>query len=156
MAIALSRGYFCVFPVGKTRYPLKRVICKVETAPSAWPRMETAPLGGRSFNGAPNGTRRAAFGNARRPPRLRRSDRKRPYKEKPSRGRSGSRPSTGRSTLRVRVPARCLGGHEKSHLPVAVASNGAPNGTRTRVTALKGRCPRPLDDGDADVGKNIV
>ena len=27
--------------------------------------------------------------------------------------------------------------------------DGAPNGTRTRVTALKGQCPRPLDDGDA-------
>ncbi len=26
--------------------------------------------------------------------------------------------------------------------------NGAPNGTRTRVAALKGRSPRPLDDGD--------
>ena len=25
---------------------------------------------------------------------------------------------------------------------------GAPNGIRTRVTALKGLCPRPLDDGD--------
>ena len=24
-----------------------------------------------------------------------------------------------------------------------------PNGTRTRVTAVKGRCPRPLDDGAA-------
>ena len=26
---------------------------------------------------------------------------------------------------------------------------GVPNGTRTRVAALKGRSPRPLDDGDA-------
>ncbi len=26
--------------------------------------------------------------------------------------------------------------------------NGAPNGIRTRVAALKGQCPRPLDDGD--------
>src|SRR5437763_16967376 len=25
-------------------------------------------------------------------------------------------------------------------------SNGDPNGSRTRVTAVKGRCPRPLDD----------
>ena len=27
---------------------------------------------------------------------------------------------------------------------------GAPNGIRTRVAALKGRCPRPLDDGGSD------
>ncbi len=25
--------------------------------------------------------------------------------------------------------------------------DGTPNGIRTRVTAVKGRCPRPLDDG---------
>ena len=27
--------------------------------------------------------------------------------------------------------------------------NGVPKGIRTPVTAVKGRCPRPLDDGDA-------
>src|SRR5579872_3850564 len=28
---------------------------------------------------------------------------------------------------------------------------GVPDGIRTRVTAVKGRCPGPLDDGDAAV-----
>ena len=27
--------------------------------------------------------------------------------------------------------------------------DGVPKGIRTPVTAVKGRCPRPLDDGDA-------
>ena len=27
---------------------------------------------------------------------------------------------------------------------------GVPTGIRTPVTAVKGRCPRPLDDGDLD------
>ena len=27
--------------------------------------------------------------------------------------------------------------------------SGVPKGSRTPVTAVKGRCPRPLDDGDA-------
>lgn len=26
-----------------------------------------------------------------------------------------------------------------------------PNGSRTRVTAVKGQCPRPLDDGDLNL-----
>lgn len=29
---------------------------------------------------------------------------------------------------------------------VKAESNGDPNGIRTRVTAVKGRCPGPLDD----------
>ncbi len=28
--------------------------------------------------------------------------------------------------------------------------NGVPKGVRTPVLAVKGRCPRPLDDGDLD------
>src|SRR5580658_6221210 len=31
-----------------------------------------------------------------------------------------------------------------------LAASSAPNGIRTRAAALKGRCPRPLDDGGAD------
>ena len=27
---------------------------------------------------------------------------------------------------------------------------GVPTGSRTPVTGVKGRCPRPLDDGDVD------
>ena len=33
-------------------------------------------------------------------------------------------------------------------------SFGVPNGIRTRVAALKGRCPRPLDDGD--ISHNMI
>ena len=31
----------------------------------------------------------------------------------------------------------------------AFRMSGVPSGSRTRVTAVKGRCPRPLDDRDA-------
>ena len=33
---------------------------------------------------------------------------------------------------------------------VSCCTIGVPDGIRTRVTAVKGRCPRPLDDGDAE------
>ncbi len=29
-----------------------------------------------------------------------------------------------------------------------LSKNGVPKGVRTPVTAVKGQCPRPLDDGD--------
>ena len=33
--------------------------------------------------------------------------------------------------------------------------SGVPKGIRTPVTAVKGRCPRPLDDGDAEIALQI-
>src|SRR5579883_454548 len=36
--------------------------------------------------------------------------------------------------------------------PQAIDPIGVPDGIRTRVTAVKGRCPGPLDDGDAVAG----
>ena len=47
-------------------------------------------------------------------------------------------------------------GGEKSHrlfitsnnTQLMVALYGVPKGIRTPVTAVKGQCPRPLDDGD--------
>ena len=47
-------------------------------------------------------------------------------------------------------------------LPIAVRDRllagliGVPKGIRTPVTAVKGQCPRPLDDGDADDPKRMV
>src|SRR5262249_32614877 len=35
----------------------------------------------------------------------------------------------------------------RSHGSFGVISNGGPNGIRTRVSALRGPCPGPLDDG---------
>ena len=37
---------------------------------------------------------------------------------------------------------------EKIYERAYFKKNGVPNGSRTRAVALKGRCPRPLDDGD--------
>ena len=37
-----------------------------------------------------------------------------------------------------------------------VENNGIPKGVRTPVTAVKGRCPRPLDDGDTSSLKQCL
>ena len=39
-------------------------------------------------------------------------------------------------------------GHDVSLELPCTAVSGVPTGIRTPVTAVKGRCPRPLDDGD--------
>ena len=39
---------------------------------------------------------------------------------------------------------------EESEIALTAELAGAPNGIRTRAAALKGRCPRPLDDGGFD------
>ena len=33
---------------------------------------------------------------------------------------------------------------------------GVPNGSRTRVAAVKGRCPWPLDDGDIKLNMAVL
>ena len=52
---------------------------------------------------------------------------------------------TGRRANQLRYQAS-LYRYPRKRLPEIETS--APNGIRTRVTAVKGRCPRPLDDGD--------
>ena len=34
--------------------------------------------------------------------------------------------------------------------------NGDPSGVRTRVTAVKGRCPRPLDERDMSLNVDLA
>ena len=42
-----------------------------------------------------------------------------------------------------------------SHFSIRWKS-GTPNGIRTRVAAVKGRCPRPLDDGSSQLDSSVV
>src|SRR5438270_4251508 len=39
------------------------------------------------------------------------------------------------------------------HFVIGEINSGEPNGIRTRVTAVKGRCPGPLDDRVAKAGQ---
>ena len=48
--------------------------------------------------------------------------------------------------------------HAHSNSTSYFVSIGVPKGIRTPVTAVKGRCPRPLDDGDVEdpFTKNVL
>ncbi|MEY4024053.1 MAG: hypothetical protein RLZ23_1014 [Actinomycetota bacterium] len=61
--------------------------------------------------------------------------------------RTGLEPATSAVTGRRANQLRYRALHIFMRSTIAT-SFGAPNGIRTRVTAVKGRCPRPLDDGD--------
>jgi hypothetical protein len=57
------------------------------------------------------------------------------------------------NTLKHELPASCPRTKEKGLASLqALGIDGVPTGIRTPVTAVKGRCPRPLDDGDPDDG----
>ena len=43
--------------------------------------------------------------------------------------------------------AESLGNKKKAAIFMTAVCIGDPNEIRTRVTAVRGRCPRPLDDG---------
>lgn len=56
-------------------------------------------------------------------------------------------------TTHSRAVSNLPWGKNKNHQKVVLIF-GSPNQIRTGVLALKGRCPRPLDDG-AKTGKNV-
>ena len=62
--------------------------------------------------------------------------------------RTGLEPATSAVTGRRANQLRYRALINQSLYFVLLLASCAPNGIRTRVTAVKGRCPRPLDDGD--------
>ncbi len=61
-------------------------------------------------------------------------ERNQPANLRKSRQRSGSKPAEGRVS-------------DSAVIKDMIREKSDPDGTRTRVPAVKGRCPRPLDDG---------
>ncbi len=47
-------------------------------------------------------------------------------------------------------------GFERMLLPQGLVCISDPYGTRTRVTAVKGRCPGPLDEGAMNCGNVLA
>jgi hypothetical protein len=52
----------------------------------------------------------------------------------------------------LRLAAMCgdIQQEERAWVKARDSRPGVPTGIRTPVTAVKGRCPRPLDDGDCE------
>src|SRR6185503_1749128 len=102
------------------------------------------PQGGFLF-GVPTGIVRCSGGNPDQ-----RIPRHTPARDRQTLRRSGVQQDVPRTSC-CRTP-------RGSHRPLASQTNkpprggldlfGVPTGIRTPVTAVKGRCPRPLDDGD--------
>jgi hypothetical protein len=107
--------------------------------PAAPGRRQAGPLSSYARRRRDPGRTRPAHrprSEGRPPPARSRS----PQPHRPCRGRARrTRPPPGRQRRnRGLKGARVLG---------ILGETGDPNGIRTRVAALKGRCPRPLDDG---------
>jgi hypothetical protein len=51
------------------------------------------------------------------------------------------------------IPEQYLKDYRIFFIRLIRAGNGVPKGIRTPVTAVKGQCPRPLDDGDLELSK---
>ena len=55
---------------------------------------------------------------------------------------------SARRTVPVRIPGGKAKKRKRHQILVAFSFFGVPKGIRTPVTAVKGQCPRPLDDRD--------
>jgi hypothetical protein len=127
-------------------------------SPASARRIATRPTD-RSAAGAAAGHRRArharwsSWPRCRPHPRFHWADRAKPYRPGSRRpGRSERRPASSprrsaRGRLRMWRAPRAAAGRPAAR-ESDLLGNGVPYGIRTRVAAVKGRCPRPLDEGD--------
>ena len=60
-----------------------------------------------------------------------------------------------RSNPGVLIPMHSGVLHTKTPAGAGVGRSGVPKGIRTPVTTVKGSCPRPLDDGDAEIELSV-
>jgi hypothetical protein len=72
--------------------------------------------------------------------------------QKTDEGEKRAKMASSRGEARSDDPAICKQRKSAVFGVDSVYRSGAPYGIRTRVTAVKGRCPRPLDEGRAGRG----